>query len=68
MKNLSQIPGKPRPKGGGKAVTPARKSGERRGNRALVANRAAGSCAHGVQWHKVGRAVMSAKSGKEASQ
>lgn len=68
MKNLSQIAGKLRPKGGGEAVTPAGKSRDCRGNKALVDNRAAGSCAHAVQWHKVGRAVMSAKSGKEASQ
>lgn len=67
MKNFSPIAGKPRPKGGGEAVTPVGKSRECRGNRALVANRAAGSCAQGVQWHKVGRAVMSAKSGREAS-
>ena len=67
MKNLSQIAGKSRPKGGGEAVTPPGKSRECRGNRAVVANRAAGSCAQGVQWHKVGRAVMSAHSGKEVS-
>lgn len=67
MKYLSQIAGKPRPKGGGEAVTPAGKSRESRGSRTLVASRAAGSCAQGVQWHKGGRAVMSAKSGKEAA-
>lgn len=67
MKNFSQIAGKPRPKGGGEAVTRAGKSRECRGNRALVANRAAGSCAQGAQWRKVGRAVMSAKSCREAS-
>ena len=67
MKNLSQIAGKRRPKEGGEAVTPARKSQELRRNGAVVASRAAGSCAPGVQLHKVGRVVMSAKSGREAS-
>lgn len=67
MKNLSQIAGKPRPKGGGVAVTPARKSQECGSNTAVVANPAAGSCDQRVPLSTAARAAVPVESGKEAS-
>jgi hypothetical protein len=66
MKNLSQIAGRPRPKGGGEAVTPASNNLDLRGPRRVLANPAAGYCAHGVLSRTSASAAVSVEYGKEA--